>query len=55
MSRETSERADRAERDSKIQALHDEIGEAVLALVADPAWRAMLETAAKFHGYSLAN
>lgn len=49
------ERANPAERDWKIKALHDEISEAVLALVADPAWRAMLDTAAKFHGYSLAN
>ena len=49
------ERANPAERDWKIKALHDEISEAVLALVADPAWRAMLDTATKFHGYSLAN
>jgi len=59
MSRATEERSARragnAERDAKIKNLHTEIGAAVAALVADPAWRAMLDTAAKFHRYSLSN
>ena len=42
-------------RAAKIEALQAEITEAVGALVEDPGWRAMLETAARFYRYSLAN
>jgi hypothetical protein len=42
-------------RGARIAALHEQIGERVETLVADPAWRAMLETAARFHAYSLNN
>jgi len=42
-------------RAAKIEALHAQIGEAVTALVGDPAWQAMLATAAKFPRYSLRN
>jgi hypothetical protein len=48
------EAADAARAD-RIAALHERIGEQVEALAADPAWRAMLETAARFHAYSLNN
>ncbi|WP_240619490.1 ArdC family protein [Blastococcus sp. TF02-8] len=44
-----------AVRAAKIAALHDQIGEHVEALTADPQWRAMLDAAAKFHTYSLGN
>ncbi len=44
-----------ADRTAKIEALQAEITDAVGALVEDPAWRAMLETAARFYRYSLAN
>ncbi|WP_336029216.1 ArdC-like ssDNA-binding domain-containing protein [Geodermatophilus sp. FMUSA9-8] len=44
-----------AARAAKIAALHDQIGEQVEALTADPQWRAMLDAAAKFHTYSLNN
>ena len=49
-----AEAADAA-RAAKIAALHDQIGEQVEALTADPQWRAMLDAAAKFHTYSLNN
>ncbi|SFD96140.1 ArdC-like ssDNA-binding domain-containing protein [Blastococcus tunisiensis] len=44
-----------AARAAKIAALHDQIGEQVEQLTADPQWRAMLDVAAKFHTYSLNN
>ena len=44
-----------ADRSAKIEALQAEITNAVGSLVEDPAWRAMLETAARFYRYSLAN
>ena len=44
-----------AVRAAKIAALHEQIGEQVEALIADPQWRAMLDAAAKFHTYSLNN
>jgi hypothetical protein len=44
-----------AARAAKIAALHEQIGERVEALTADPQWRAMLDAAAKFHTYSLNN
>ena len=43
------------ERAAKIAALHDQIGEQVEQLTADPLWQAMLDAAAKFHTYSLNN
>ncbi|CCH86260.1 conserved protein of unknown function [Modestobacter italicus] len=51
---EQREAADAA-RAARIAALHDQIGEQVEALTADPQWRAMLDAAAKFHTYSLNN
>jgi hypothetical protein len=42
-------------RAAKIAALHDQIGEQVEALTADPQWQAMLDAAARFHTYSLNN
>lgn len=44
-----------AARAARIAALHEQIGEQVEQLTADPRWRAMLEAAAKFHTYSLNN
>ena len=44
-----------AARAAKIAALHEQIGEQVEALTADPQWRAMLHAAAKIHTYSLNN
>src|SRR3954451_24155301 len=44
-----------AARAARIAALHEQIGEQVEALTADPRWRAMLDAAAKFHSYSLNN
>lgn len=44
-----------ATRAARIAALHEQIGEQVEALTADPQWRAMLDAAAKFHTYSLSN
>ncbi|TFV45748.1 ArdC-like ssDNA-binding domain-containing protein [Blastococcus sp. TF02A_35] len=44
-----------AVRAARIAALHEQIGEQVEALTADPQWRAMLDAAAKFHTYSLGN
>ena len=49
-----AEAADAA-RAARIAALHEQIGEQVEALTADPQWRAMLDAAAKFHTYSLNN
>jgi len=39
----------------KLAALHEQISEGVAALVESDGWRAMLDTAAKFHSYSLGN
>ncbi|WP_246066060.1 hypothetical protein [Geodermatophilus aquaeductus] len=39
-------------RAARIAALHEQIGERVEQLTADPQWRAMLDAAAKFHTYS---
>ena len=39
----------------KLAALHEQISDGVAALVESQAWRAMLDTAAKFHTYSLGN
>jgi len=39
----------------KLAALHDQIREGVAALVESVGWRAMLDTAAKFHSYRLGN
>jgi hypothetical protein len=44
-----------AARAARIAALHDQIGEQVEALTADPQWRAMLDAAARFHTDSLNN
>jgi len=39
----------------KLTALHEQISDGVAALVESQGWRAMLDTAAKFHTYSLGN
>ncbi len=39
----------------KLTALHEQISDGVAALVDSEGWRAMLDTAAKFHSYSLGN
>ena len=39
----------------RLAALHEQISEGVAALVDSQGWRAMLDTAAKFHSYSLGN
>jgi antirestriction protein ArdC len=39
----------------KLAALHEQISDGVVALVESQGWRAMLDTAAKFHSYSLGN
>lgn len=39
----------------KLDALHEQISDGVAALVESDGWRAMLDTAAKFHSYSLGN
>jgi len=39
----------------KLTALHEQISDGVAALVESQEWRAMLDTAAKFHTYSLGN
>ncbi|WNV75264.1 ArdC-like ssDNA-binding domain-containing protein [Geodermatophilus sp. DSM 44513] len=44
-----------AARAARIAALHEQIGAQVERLTADPQWRAMLDTAARFHRYSLGN
>jgi len=38
-----------------LTALHEQISDGVAALVESQGWRAMLDTAAKFHSYSLGN
>ncbi len=40
---------------NKLAALHEQISDGVAALVESQGWRAMLDTAAKFHSYSLGN
>ncbi len=42
-------------RQDKLAALHEQISDGVAALVDSEGWRAMLDTAAKFHSYSLGN
>ena len=37
----------------KLTALHEQISDGVAALVESQGWRAMLDTAAKFHSYRL--
>jgi len=39
----------------KLAAMHEQISDGVAALVESQEWRAMLDTAAKFHSYSLGN
>ncbi len=39
----------------KLAALHEQISDGVAALVESQGWRAMLDTAVKFHSYSLGN
>jgi hypothetical protein len=39
----------------KLAVLHEQISDGVAALVQSDGWRAMLDTAAKFHSYSLGN
>jgi len=39
----------------KLTALHEQISDGVAVLVESQGWRAMLDTAAKFHSYSLGN
>ncbi len=39
----------------KLNVLHEQISDGVAALVESEGWRAMLDTAAKFHSYSLGN
>ncbi len=39
----------------KLAALHEQISDGVAALVESDGWQAMLDTAAKFHSYSLGN
>ncbi len=41
--------------DDKLAELHQQITDGVAALVGSDAWRAMLDTAARFHSYSLGN
>jgi len=41
--------------EDKLAELHQQITEGVAALVGSDAWRAMLDTAARFHSYSLGN
>ncbi len=51
----TSSTASTTGRDDKLAALHEQISDGVAALVESQGWRAMLDTAAKFHSYSLGN
>jgi hypothetical protein len=48
-------RGSRRRRAARIAALHEQIGEHLEALTADPQWRAMLDAAVRFHTYSLNN
>jgi len=51
----TSSTASATGGQDKLTALHEQISDGVAALVESQAWRAMLDTAAKFHSYSLGN
>ena len=51
----TSSRASATGGQDKLAALHEQISDGVAALVESDGWRAMLDTAAKFHSYSLGN
>ncbi len=44
-----------ADRQARLAELHEQVADGVAALVDSDAWRAMLDTAAKFHTYSLGN
>ncbi len=44
-----------SDRDEKLTALHEQITAGVANLLESGAWQAMLDTAAKFHRYSLGN
>jgi antirestriction protein ArdC len=43
------------ERADAVAVLHQQVSDGVAGLVEGPAWRAMLDTAARFHCYSLGN
>jgi hypothetical protein len=43
-----------ADRLARLAELQEQIAEGVATLIDSDAWRAMLDTAAKFHTYSLA-
>jgi len=51
----TSSTASTTGGQDKLAALHEQISDGVAALVESQGWRAMLDTAAKFHSYSLGN
>jgi len=51
----TSTTASTTSGQDKLTALHEQISDGVAALVESQGWRAMLDTAAKFHSYSLGN
>ena len=51
----TSTHPSRTGGQDKLPALHEQISDGVAALVESDGWRAMLDTAAKFHSYSLGN
>jgi antirestriction protein ArdC len=46
---------DQAERNARVRELHAELERSVAKLVEGDDWRAMLETAARFHPYSFGN
>ncbi len=48
-------RTRQADRQARLVELYEQMTEGVAALVESDAWRAMLDTAAKFHSYSLGN
>jgi hypothetical protein len=47
-------RTKQADRQVRLVELHEQMTEGVATLIDSDAWRAMLDTAAKFHTYSLA-
>jgi antirestriction protein ArdC len=51
----SSSRNANSRSDDKLAELHEQITEGVAALVTSDAWRAMLDTTARFHTYSLGN
>jgi len=55
MSTSTSSTASATGGRDKLAALHEQISDGVAALVESQGWRAMLDTAAKFHTYRLGN